>query len=161
MKRTLTPSKSTLFSWAPIGTVKCEIHNNEVKQRRKTIISRIIVFEEFSSALKGITEYSHLLVIFWMHKRKHAPNLVSHPRGNKTYPNYGAFAYRGANHPNPVGLSVVELLARDGNSISVKGLDAFDQTPVIDIKPYDHYDIVRNPEVPEWFASRIENPAND
>ena len=161
MESIFTPSKNALFSWSPIGTVECKVGDDKVSQRRRTIVSKIIVFDEFSSALKGITEYSHLLVIFSMHRRKNAPNLICHPRGRKDYPTYGAFAYRGGNHPNPVGLSVVELLARSENTLLIKGLDAFDHTPVIDIKPYDHYDIVREPQVPEWFASRIGDTPHD
>ena len=161
MSKTFSPSKKTPVCWSPVGKVVCDVDSDEIKKRRKTIVSKILVFEEFQEALTGITEYSHLLVIFWMHKRKGDPELTSHPRGNTDYPTYGAFAYRGANHPNPVGLAVVQLLDRNGNCLFVKGLDAFDKTPVIDIKPYDHFDIVQNPQVPDWFKSRLEGPSHD
>ena len=155
------PASSPTVSWSPIGTVACEVDHTEIKKRRKTIVSKIVVFEEFQDGLKGITDYSHLMIIFWMHKRKNNPQLIGHPRGNEDYPTYGAFAYRGTNHPNPIGLAVVELLECTNNCIIVKGLDAFDKTPVIDIKPYDHFDIVQKPKVPEWFRARLEAPCHD
>ena len=48
----------------------------------------------------------------------------------------------------------VKLLSTESNEITVKGLDAFDGTPVLDIKPYDDYDVVQNPRVPEWFKQK-------
>jgi tRNA (Thr-GGU) A37 N-methylase len=62
----------------------------------------------------------------------------------------GLFATRTALRPNPVGLAVVELLKRRENVLVVKGLDAFDGTAVLDLKPYDSWDSVMNIRVPEW-----------
>jgi tRNA (adenine37-N6)-methyltransferase len=53
--------------------------------------------------------------------------------------------------PNPIGLTVVELVSVDGNVLTVKGLDAFDGTPVLDVKPYDHWDVAENVQVPSWW----------
>jgi tRNA (adenine37-N6)-methyltransferase len=77
-----------------------------------------------------------------------------HPRGDETLPLTGVFAARGRNHPNPIGLAVVELLERDGPHLTVKRLDAYDGTPILDIKPYDHYDVFTEIEVPAWFRER-------
>ena len=70
MSKKFDPSSSPTVSWFPIGTVACEVDHTEIKKRRKTIVSKIVVFDEFQGGLKGITDYSHLIIIFWMHKRK-------------------------------------------------------------------------------------------
>ena len=69
----------------------------------------------------------------------------------------GVFAVRTMLRPNPIGLTVVELVGVDGNILTVKGLDAFDGTPVLDIKPYDQWDIVEEPKVPGWWLKLQED----
>jgi tRNA (Thr-GGU) A37 N-methylase len=66
-------------------------------------------------------------------------------------PEVGVFAFRGRVRPNPIGLTVCRLLEVRGCYLKVVGLDAYPGTPILDIKPYDYYDIVENPAVPEWF----------
>ena len=74
-----------------------------------------------------------------------------HPRGRKELPLTGVLATRGRNHPNPLGLAVVELLERNANRLKVRRLDAFNGTPIIDIKPYDPYDVFPDIRVPDWW----------
>ena len=124
-----------------------------VAKNRKDMITTIKVFDQYQEGLLGIEAYSHLMVIFWMDRATNLP-LVTHPRGDITLDKVGAFALRGRNHPNSLGLAVVRLLSTEINEITVKGLDAFDGTPVLDIKPYDDYDVVQNPRVPEWFKQK-------
>jgi tRNA (Thr-GGU) A37 N-methylase len=71
--------------------------------------------------------------------------------GIENYPLVGIFATRFPNRPNPIGVTVVEIVSVEKPLIRVKGLDAWTGTPVLDIKPYDYYDIVKNPKVPWWF----------
>jgi tRNA-Thr(GGU) m(6)t(6)A37 methyltransferase TsaA len=124
-----------------------------VAKNRKDMITTIKVFTKYQEGLIGIEAYSHLMVIFWMDRVADLP-LITHPRGDTTLDKVGAFALRGRNHPNSLGLAVVRLLSTEINEITVKGLDAFDGTPVLDIKPYDDYDVVQNPKVPEWFKQK-------
>jgi tRNA (Thr-GGU) A37 N-methylase len=63
----------------------------------------------------------------------------------------GIFASHFPARPTSIGISVVELTGIDGCSVKVKGFDAWNGTPVLDIKPYDYYDIVKLPKVPKWF----------
>ena len=95
----------------------------------------------------------YLFVLFWLHKvRKSArEDLLIHPRRKADMPLVGIFSTRQSNHPNPIGLTVVRLLGRNSNVLSIKGLDAADGTPVLDIKPYDLQDIRRNVTVPDWW----------
>ena len=67
-----------------------------------------------------------------------------HPRGKIDAPLLGIFATRTPHRPNPVGLTLVELMKVERNVLTVRGLDAFDGTPIIDIKPYDYWDIAEN-----------------
>jgi tRNA-Thr(GGU) m(6)t(6)A37 methyltransferase TsaA len=141
----------------PIAICRTETPDQNVAKSRRDMITTIQVFAPYRKGLLGIEDYSHLMVIFWMHRALDLP-LVTHPRGDTALEKVGAFALRGRNHPNSLGLAVVQLLSNDTNEISVKGLDAFDGTPVLDIKPYDDYDVVENPRVPEWFKQKRSRP---
>lgn len=149
--------KNNTISLKPIAICHTSTADAEIAKSRRNVVVELEILEPFLDALQGIENYSHLIIIFWMHRVSKMP-LVSHPRGDKNVRKTGAFAARGRNHPNPVGLAVTELLSVKNEVLTVKGLDAFDGTPVLDIKPYDYYDIVPDPKVPDWFKqkSRIE-----
>ena len=134
----------------PIGYVHRLSKSEDVKDR--SLISHIIVRKESTKALEGIEDFSHLLVIFYMHEipKDETTVLKVHPRGRTDLPLLGVFATRSAHRPNPIGLTLVELLERKDNVLIVKGLDAFDATPVLDVKPFDSKDMVLNAKVPEW-----------
>jgi tRNA (Thr-GGU) A37 N-methylase len=77
-----------------------------------------------------------------------------HPRGDDALPLTGVLASRGRGHPNPIGLAVVDLCKVDRLRLTVRRLDAYDGTPVLDIKPYDRYDAYTDIRVPEWLRLR-------
>ncbi|MGQ0656825.1 MAG: tRNA (N6-threonylcarbamoyladenosine(37)-N6)-methyltransferase TrmO [Chromatiales bacterium] len=137
----------------PIGFVRSPFRADGPPIRRRDIVAEIEVRSEYAPALDGIQDWSHLLVLFWMQQvdRVRIP-LTTHPRHRSDLPRVGVFASRGRDRPNPIGVAVVELLKRDGNVLTVQRLDAYDGTPVIDIKPYDHYDVVTDLRVPDWWA---------
>ncbi len=88
-------------------------------------------------ALQGLDAFSHAEIIF-VFDRVADDEIVSgarHPRGNKDWPKIGIFAQRGKNRPNRIGLTVARIVAVDGLSLELEGLDAIDGTPVLDIKP--------------------------
>jgi tRNA-Thr(GGU) m(6)t(6)A37 methyltransferase TsaA len=136
---------------APIGRVRRIAPEEDVKDRSLT--TKIILKKGFSKTLDGIEDFSHLFIIFWLHEipRKGKAPLKVHPRGRAELPLVGAFATRTPNRPNPIGLTLVELVKRDKNTLWVKGLDAYDGTPVIDIKPYDSWDTAAEARIPEWL----------
>ncbi|ARM76070.1 tRNA (N6-threonylcarbamoyladenosine(37)-N6)-methyltransferase TrmO [Acidianus manzaensis] len=105
----------------------------------------IYVNKEFEDGLKGIECFSHLIVIYYLHQAKFN-GLIKNRHGLEV----GVFATRSPNRPNPIGISVVELIKRNGNILKVKRINAYNQTPVLDIKPYDAWDSVCNPKVPSW-----------
>jgi tRNA-Thr(GGU) m(6)t(6)A37 methyltransferase TsaA len=140
----------------PVGYVRTNAVGDEVKDRTRT--SEIVILPEFAAALDGVTEYSHLYVLFWLHEitDEKRQTLKVHPRGRNDLPLVGVFAVRTNLRPNPIGLTVVELLKVEGNILTVRGLDAFNDTPVIDIKPYDPWDTVNDAKVPKWWAKLEE-----
>ena len=135
----------------PIGVVRATAVGDEVKD--KTRISQIIIHDEFIEALDGINEFSHLFVLFWLSNVSNEEGLLKvHPRGRKDLPLLGVFATRTMYRPNPIGLTLVELVKGEGNVLTIRGLDAFDGTPVLDIKPFDHWDTAKDAKVPKWWT---------
>ena len=121
----------------------------------REVISEITINSELSQALDGLEEFSHLIVIYWMHQldRGRKLSLKVHPVGNQDLPLTGRFATRSPSRPNPVGQATVELLERRANVLKVKGLDAIDGTPIIDIKPYiPGYDSANDARAPRWMS---------
>jgi tRNA-Thr(GGU) m(6)t(6)A37 methyltransferase TsaA len=133
-----------------IGTVRSEI-KKPTKRKYQDIVSEIVVDRSLTEALDNLDEFSHIIVIYWIHQsRRLAPKKV-HPMGNPEHALMGVFATRSPDRPNPIGKSTVQLLQRQENILTVKGLDAIDGTPVIDIKPYiPGYDSADNARVPSW-----------
>lgn len=93
----------------------------------------IEVLPAFEAGLQDIEGFSHLFVI-WVFDRAEGAELVGTPPTD-TRP-HGVFATRSPRRPNPIGLTVVQLLGRDGRRLRVRGVDMLDNTPVLDIKPY-------------------------
>ena len=135
----------------PVGFVQTEAVGKEV--RDKNVVSKIVFREELTKALEGVEEFSHLFVLFWLHEMSDDDRRVMmvHPRGRSDMPLLGIFATRTPHRPNPIGLTRVKLLNVEGNVVTVQGLDAFDGTPVLDIKPFDSWDTTEDFKVPDWW----------
>ena len=135
-----------------IATVHSAFTKDGVRMSRRDIIAQIVVREDLTEALMGIEEWSHLIILFWMDQLAGKPyRLTTRPRHRADLPEVGVFCARGRERPNPIGLAIVELLKRDRNVLTVKALDAYDGSPVLDIKPYDHYDVITGLRVPAWW----------
>ncbi|MCX6006818.1 MAG: tRNA (N6-threonylcarbamoyladenosine(37)-N6)-methyltransferase TrmO [Chloroflexi bacterium] len=121
----------------PVGTVENGITQNHKFDAGDTV-SRIILKPRYGRALDGIESFSHIVVLFWLHEIKSSERAVLkvHPRRDASIPLTGVFATRSPVRPNPIGMTVVTLIKKEGNILTVKGLDAIDGTPVLDIKPY-------------------------
>jgi len=91
------------------------------------------ILPEFEAGLKDVEGFSHLFVL-WVFDRSEGFELVGAPPVDQKP--HGVFATRSPRRPNPIGLTVVELLRRDGGSLHVRGVDMLDGTPILDIKPY-------------------------
>jgi tRNA-Thr(GGU) m(6)t(6)A37 methyltransferase TsaA len=140
----------------PIGFVRTESVGDEVKDKSR--ISQIVLHSGFAEALDGVGDFSHLFVLFWLHEtsESHRKTLKVHPRGRMDLPLLGVFATRTMLRPNPIGLTLVELIKVEGNVLTVRGLDAFDGTPVLDLKPFDSWDMAETFRVPKWWTKEKE-----
>jgi tRNA-Thr(GGU) m(6)t(6)A37 methyltransferase TsaA len=117
------------------------------------VVSEIVIEEDLNEHLEGLEEFSHILVVFWMHKSpvEGSPPRKVHPKGRADLPLVGLFATRAPYRPNSLGVSTVKLIERRGNILIVKGLDALNGTPVIDIKPYmPPIDDPTEVRMPDW-----------
>jgi len=116
--------------------------------------ARVRIFPEFCDALKGIDGFSHIIILYWFHLRdneKERSVLQVIPRRHTAKVKVGVFACRSPSRPNPIGLSVVKLMKVENCVLAVKGLDAFEGSPIIDIKPYiPRADFIPKARVPEW-----------
>ena len=88
---------------------------------------------EFEAGLTDIEGFSHLFVIWAFHRSEGFELLGTPPCDDREH---GVFATRSPRRPNPIGLTVVELLSREGPNLRVRGIDMLDGTPILDIKPY-------------------------
>jgi tRNA-Thr(GGU) m(6)t(6)A37 methyltransferase TsaA len=143
----------------PIAHVRHGVPEADLPRLRAEMVAEIVMDEAYAEAIAGLEGYSHLIVLFWMHRcdpARYRP--MVHPRGREDLPLTGVLSTRGRDRPNPIGLAVVEWLGRTGHCLQVRRLDAYDGTPVIDIKPYDPYDVFTDLRVPDWWY-RLPHPA--
>jgi tRNA-Thr(GGU) m(6)t(6)A37 methyltransferase TsaA len=136
---------------------------NDVKEATDhawgAVVSEIVLDETLTDGLDGIEGFSHLLILFWMHRAAEAEpvRMRRRPQGREDMPEVGIFAQRARHRPNPIGVAAVQLLRREKNRLFVQGLDAIHGTPVVDVKPYvPAFDAVDSPRVPEWIPRLME-----
>ena len=154
-EKSMSKGKPKTIVLKPIGYVKSKATEDEFRKNRKNIVSKVILEKRLTRALLGIENFSHIYVIYFMHgiQRAERLELRRHPRRRKDLAKVGVLAIREPARPNPIGLTIIELLGRKGNVLKVKGLDALNESPVLDIKPYDHMDVIRDIKVPDWWLS--------
>lgn len=134
----------------PIG----EVHGPQqdpVDEQWGSVESSIVLAANWHGVLAGIEEFSHALVVFWMHEAPEPSELCRRPRGRDDMPRLGLLAQRSRHRPNPFGVTAVEIVEAHQDRLVVRGLDAIDGTPVLDIKPYVPDFDVRQGAVPEWM----------
>ena len=114
----------------------------------------LVINPKWEELLNGIEGFSHVLVLYWPHLLDPARRNLRkvHPMGRKDMPRQGIFATCSPARPNPVLVSAVPLVARNGNVLTVKGLEAVDGSPIIDVKPYSKsYLKVDGLKIPAWM----------
>jgi len=137
----------------PIGFVKRTSCNEDV--RDKSLVSKIVLRKSLAKGLDGVEEFSHVFVIFWMHRISNTEKKLVSSEGRAELPTVGVFACRGPVRPNPIGLTLVKVVKREENVLWVRGLDALDSTTVLDIKPYGRpSDVVVHFRVPKRFKEK-------
>jgi tRNA (adenine37-N6)-methyltransferase len=136
-----------------IGTVRSNFREPTAERLDlKKIVAEIVIDPQLTEALKGLEEFSHIIVIYWLHRAVYdKTSLKTYPMGNTAPGLKGLFAVRTPKRPNAIGKTTVRLLEIHGNILKVQGLDAIDGSPVLDIKPYiPGYDSAADATVPDW-----------
>jgi tRNA-Thr(GGU) m(6)t(6)A37 methyltransferase TsaA len=150
---------------SPIGFVKTKFAGEGLRnQSIEELEADIEILDEYADGLEAIDGFSHLLIFFYMHnitgenrkRLKIKPRIVVRYGLNlEEVPLVGVFCLDSPNRPNPIGLSAVRLLWRKDKMLHVKGLDALNETPVLDIKPYSPARKIKKFELPEWYKEII------
>ena len=146
---TKSPSEKSPMSFTvyPIGKV-----------HKRGSVTTIKIERKHQDGLLGLEGFSHVWV-FWWFDRNDTPEkrnvLRVHPRGNRNNPLTGVFATRSPARPNLIALTLCEIRSVEGNIIRIDEIDAFDGTPVIDLKPYiPEYDGTGKGTVPQWMKRK-------
>lgn len=142
----------------PIGIVKSPV-TEAVDEGWGPVVAEIELEPQYAAGTQGLEDFSHVLVVFLMHRATFDPqrHLIRRPRGLADMPELGILAQRARHRPCPIGVTAVQLLGVQGGLVRVRGLDAIDGTPVLDIKPYvAAYDRVEAPQEPSWLARLME-----
>jgi len=119
-------------------------------------LSKVRIFPEFCLGLQRLNDFSHIIILYWFHLRDNKNErrtLGVVPRRHPGAPQVGVFASRSPSRPNPIGLCVAELMRIEECTLTVRGLDALQNSPIIDIKPYiPRTDSIPKARVPEWTS---------
>ena len=133
----MTNRTDVSFTMRPIGTVHSPFTDRaEIPMGRGAKHDAEGTLElrpDLEAGLTDIEGFSHLYVIWVFHKADHAELVGTPPTDDRPH---GVFATRAPYRPNPIGLTVVRLIGRDGCRLHVRGIDMLDGTPILDIKPY-------------------------
>lgn len=143
------------FAVEAIGWVRGPV-SEPVDEAWGAVESSIVVKPALRPGLRGLADFSHLVVVTFLHRARFEPqrHLLRRPRGLAEMPELGIFAQRAKDRPNPLGVTTVPIVALREDGVAVRGLDAVDGTPVLDLKPYFvEFDAVGEARTPPWVAA--------
>jgi tRNA-Thr(GGU) m(6)t(6)A37 methyltransferase TsaA len=124
-----------MFAIEPIGVVRTD-RSEAIDDDWGDVVATIELDPSFDpEAIAGLDDFSHAEVLFVFDRVSDVERGSRHPRGNDAWPRVGIFAQRAKDRPNRLGSTIVEVVSVEGRTITVRGLDAIDGTPVVDIKP--------------------------
>ena len=148
-----------MYTCTPIGTVSCPVTQMSQGNWRH-VESQIRLEPHYAGGLQGLEGFSHVLVVFLLHQAlgfDPAKQLLRRPRGMENMHEVGVFAQRTKYRPNPIGITAVDLCSVKDGVLTVRGLDALDGTPVLDVKPYiPEFDRVAEARTPDWVRHVME-----
>ena len=156
---------SMSLSLKPIGVVHVDLSDEEVRASLKGIEGVLEIYEDYAEGLQGLEGFSHIIVIALLHKvpEERRRTLKVRPRRLKALglseediPEVGVFCTDSPHRPNPIALTIVELLEVNGRFLKVKGLDLYDGTPILDLKPYTPSRRIERIKLPTWYQKVLE-----
>lgn len=142
----------------PIGFV-----SNDVQGKKDVSwgedVSTIRLNKEYIGGLQGLNEFSHVTIIYYLDQAVYdrEKHLKRHPQNREDMPLVGIFSQRGKDRPNRIGMTSVQIIGVFEDRLTVKGLDAIDGTPILDIKPYYPVYDRKDATVPEWVDRLMEH----
>jgi len=143
------------FCMKPVGVIHTpftDISQVPIQSSRSTALGEIELFPEYQAGLESIDELSHLILIYVFHAALNSSELMVKPFLDDQL--HGVFATRFYRRPNPIGLSVVRLIQRNGLRLKIQAVDMLDGTPLLDIKPYVPEFDVYSVDKLGWYARR-------
>ncbi len=150
---------STSLLLQPIGFVRSAVVAQTDESWGQTT-ARVELLPEYRAGLLGLQQFSHVIVLTFLHQASFDPrrHLRRRPRGLASMPEVGIFAQRAKDRPNPIGVTAVQIIAVDDAGVTVRGLDAIEGTPVLDLKPYyPAYDRVERAVTPAWVERLMQD----
>lgn len=138
----------------PIGLIHTPFTAKDqtpIQSSRSQAVGSVEVYPEFEEGLLDIERFSYIYLLYVFH---HSSGFSLKIKPFLDNQEHGLFSTRFPYRPNPLGISVVQLLKREGNNLSVKGVDMLDHTPLLDIKPYVPEFDVRTEVQTGWYATR-------
>jgi tRNA-Thr(GGU) m(6)t(6)A37 methyltransferase TsaA len=144
-----------MFTLRPIGVIHSPFADKNltpIQPSRSQAIGAVELFPEFAEGLDGLEGFSHIILLYLFDRAEGfslrvQPFLDDH--------SHGVFATRYPCRPNPLGLSIVRLLKRDGNRLEIEGVDVLEGTPLLDIKPYvPNFDVFPGEIHTGWYETR-------
>lgn len=157
-------------TFRPVGVVRTQSSDDEIRERSRELEATIEIFPEFQEALDGLDGFSHIFVLSYLDRLRpeqigvlkvRPRRLVRKGFKLEELPLVGVFALDSPTRPNPIALSLVRLLHRRGRELTVSGLDCFDGTPVLDIKPYRDDHRADQYKLAEWYRDLREKVGRD
>jgi len=153
------------ISFTSIGTVHTDADEADIRSEKIDIEGELEIFEEFRPALDGIDGFSHLLLVCHLDRlrtdqvgplRVKPRRLTRRGFSLKDLPLLGVFALDSPTRPNPIGITLVQLLHREGSRLTVSGLDVFDGTPILDLKGYQPDYRAESFSLPDWYQQLMD-----
>jgi tRNA (adenine37-N6)-methyltransferase len=145
------------FVMKPIGVIHTPFGEGDeipIQPVFSQAVGRVEVFPEYAEGLQDIEGFSHVILLYALHR---SSGFALRVKPFLDYQQRGLFATRHPCRPNPIGLSVVRLLARCGATLTVEGIDVLDGTPLLDIKPYvPEFDLKADARA-GWYDDRPED----
>ncbi len=147
------------ITFKPVGVLRTKARDSKIRGEGKNLEGIVEIYPEFADALDGIDGFSHLFVLCYFDRLRpdqvgplkiKPRRLVKRGFNLEELPLLGVFSLDSPTRPNPIGMTLVRLIRREGTRLFVEGVDYFDGTPILDLKGYhadyrtDHY------TVPDW-----------
>ncbi|MDG7047389.1 MAG: SAM-dependent methyltransferase [Nitrososphaerota archaeon] len=152
------------YKISPIGYVQTDAPIKTIKEDPDTVTSKLIIKGEFVDGLVGLNGFSHIIILSFLSELRafernamqvKMRRFIKYGFTLEELPLIGVFASDSPNRPNPIAISIARLLQIDNNVLTVKGLDIFNNTPILDIKPYTPERVVSGLSFPPWYENLI------